>query len=378
MPVSRKNAPRLVAAAAALLLLVVTGCGAVGQKSETNGSPDSADVNWSVPALDTKADGSTERITYTPIDPAKITRHSKICVLFPHMKDSYWAATNYGTLVEAQRDKVSYQMFEAGGYTNLSTQVSQMQDCITQGYNAIILGAISSTGLCSQIASALAKGIPVVDFVNGVNCPDSNGNPKFSHALVSFHDLAVTTAQYLNKHSGGKRSTVGFFPGPEGASWSDAAVNGFTTTIQGTPTQIAVTRRGDTGKDVQLGLIEDALKAYPDITDLVGVDIAAEAAVIAVRNANKAAHINVYAFDLIPPVFDSIVNGEAVGSPTDFTVIQGRMAIDQAVWMLEGQTLPAPTSGPIPQMVTADNAKSIPWTNMFAPKDFHATYSWNH
>jgi protein TorT len=372
-----KGARLLIAAVAAGATL--SACGAVGSGGGTSASSTSASsgTEWSAPSINTQLDGSTAKATYTPIATDKITKKWKICVLFPHMKDSYWAATNYGTLLEAQRDKVSYQMFEAGGYDNLAKQVSQMQDCITQSYDAIILGAISSKGLCAQIASALSKSIPVVDFINGVNCPDSAKNPKFSHALVSFHDLAVTTANYLKGHTSGRKSVVGFFPGPEGAGWSDAAVLGFNEALKGTDVKIAVTRRGDTGKDVQLNLIDDALKAYPDITDVVGVDIAGEAAVVAVRNANKQGKVNIYAFDLIPPVFDAIVSGDAVGSPTDFTSIQGRMAVDQAVRVLEGQTLPAPTSGPIPQMMTKDNAKSVPYNEMFAPKDFKATYSWN-
>jgi protein TorT len=55
-------------------------------------------------------------------------------------------------------------------------------------------------------------------------------------------------------------------------------------------------------------------------------------------------------------------------------VIQGRMAIDQAVRMLEGQELRSPTAGPIPEMVTADNAEKIEYTLMFAPRDFSATF----
>lgn len=370
---------RLLAAVVALTTLCACGALGAGDKNTSPAESTSAadTVNWSAPALHTQLDGTTEKATYEPIAPAEVSKPWRICVLFPHLKDSYWSATNYGTLIEAKRDKVSYQMFEAGGYDNLSKQVSQMNDCISQKYDAIILGAISAKGLCAQIASALSKDIPVVDFINGVDCPDSEKNPKLSHAVVSFHDLAVTTANYMKTHTKGEKAVVGFFPGPEGAGWSDAAVTGFTKTVQGSDVSIAVTRRGDTGKDVQLNLIDDALKAYPDITDLVGVDIAAEAAVVAVRNANKQGKVRVYAFDIIPPVFEDIKAGDAVGSPTDFTTIQGRMAVDQAVRMLEGEKLAAPKSGPIPKMITKENADSVPYQEMFAPRGFKATYSWN-
>jgi len=363
--------PILGAALAAVTFL--SGCGAAGNNAPKD-EGDAVEVDWTAPALFTQADGTSEQDTYEPIAVDDISQSWKVCVLFPHVKDPYWLATNYGTLIEAQRDNVEYQLFEAGGYDNLDKQVTQMEDCITQGYDAIILGAISANGLCTQIASALDKGIPVVDFINGTDCPDSLDNPLFSHALVSFHDLAVTTAEYLIEHSEGGDRHVGFFPGPEGAGWSDAAVEGFNETIEGTNVSISVTRRADTGLDTQLALIEDSLKAYPDINTVVGVDIAAEAGVVAVRNANKQEDVDVFAFDIIPGVFDAILAGDAVGSPTDYTTIQGRMAMDQAVRLLEGQELRSPTAGPIPEMVTADNAEDIEYTLMFAPRDFEATF----
>ncbi|MFT4218981.1 MAG: TMAO reductase system periplasmic protein TorT [Microbacterium sp.] len=364
-----------VAGAVVAAAMLLAGCGAAGGNApETSETESAAEVDWSAPALFTQHDGSVEEDTYEPIPVDEVTEPWKVCVLFPHVKDPYWLATNYGTLVEAQRDGLEYQLYEAGGYDNLDKQVTQMEDCITQGYDAIVLGAISAKGLCTQIASALDKGIPVVDFINGTDCPDSLENPLFSHALVSFHDLAVTTAEYLIDHSEGGDRSVGFFPGPEGAGWSDAAVEGFNSTIEGTKVSIAVTRRADTGLDTQLALIEDSLKAYPDINTIVGVDIAAEAGVVAARNAGVQDSVDVFAFDIIPGVFDAIVDGDAVGSPTDYTVVQGRMAVDQAVRLLEGQTLRSPIAGPIPEMVTAENAEKIEYTLMFAPRSFQATF----
>ena len=368
-----------VAALAATALLA--GCGAAaggGSSTAPEGeTTEEVSVDWTAPALFTQLDGTVEEDTYEPIPVDEVTQKWNICVLFPHVKDPYWLATNYGTLIEAQRDGADYQLYEAGGYDFLDKQVTQMEDCITQGFDAIVLGAISAKGLCTQIASAIDAGIPVVDFINGTDCPESEGSPLFSHALVSFHDLAVTTAEYLIEHSEGGDRHVGFFPGPEGAGWSDAAVEGFNNTIEGTNVSVSVTRRADPGLDTQLALIEDSLKAYPDINTIVGVDIAAEAGVVAGRNAGVQDSVDVFAFHIIPGVFDAILAGDAVGSPTDYTTVQGRMAVDQAIRMLEGQTLRSPTAGPIPEMVTIDNAETLEYTLMFAPRDFQATFQWS-
>lgn len=293
-----------------------------------------------------------------------------ICVLFPHLKDSYWVAANYGIAEEIRRTGTAMTLYEAGGYTNLSTQLSQMDNCIAQKFDGIILGAISADGVGPLVKKATDAGIPVIDFVNGVNEPSVSG-----HALVSFYDLAYTTGKYVVEQAKGEKKVVGFFPGPQGAGWSDDAVRGFNDAIKGSVIEVAVTRRGDTGLNIQLDLINNALQTYDNLNWLVGVDIAAQAAAVAVRNANLQGTIDVAAFDIIPPVYDDISAGAAKASPTDFTVLQGRLAVDMVLRLLEGQKLEPKRAGPKPQMVTSDNFKDFDTKDMFAPAGYQVEFS---
>ncbi len=304
------------------------------------------------------------------LKPEEVTKPWNICVLFPHLKDSYWVAADYGVADEIHRTGTAMTLYEAGGYTNLSTQLSQMDNCIAQKFDGIILGAISADGVGPLVKKATDAGIPVIDFVNGVNEPSVSG-----HALVSFYDLAYTTGKYIVEQSGGEPAVVGFFPGPQGAGWSDDAVRGFNDAIKDSKVEIAVTRRGDTGLNIQLDLINNALQTYDNLNWLVGVDIAGQAAAVAVRNANLTGQINVAAFDIIPPVYEDIAAGAAKASPTDFTVLQGRLAVDMVLRLLEGQKLPAKRAGPKPQMVTAETIKSFAMTDMFAPPGYKVEFS---
>lgn len=345
--------------------------------SNETSATDGAGANWSFQVTVVKPDGTSEEETYQPIDSSKITKSWRICVLQPHVKDPYWVAANYGTLLESQRDKLDFQMFEAGGYTELATQVNQMQDCITQGFDAIILAAISADGLCVPVQQALDKGITVIDFINGVTCPGIDENPKFAHAGSSFYDQGVSVAKFLLEHVTGPEK-VGFFPGPEGANWVTDSVNGLTKTIQAEDKDIKIEalKYGDTGVDVQLNLITDALATYPDLTILVGPAVAAQAAVTAVRNAGKSGDIGIYSYAMIPPNYEDILSGDVVGAATDFTPVIGRIAIDEAVRMLEGESLSGITIGPKPEMITKDNSSTVEYTDVFAPKDFKATFSY--
>ena len=68
---------------------------------------------------------------YSPLE--KAAKSWQICVSFPHMKDSYWMAVDYGVVEESKDLGVKMQLVEAGGYTNLNKQISQIEDCVAAG-----------------------------------------------------------------------------------------------------------------------------------------------------------------------------------------------------------------------------------------------------
>src|SRR2546422_11183814 len=92
-------------------------------------------------------------------------------------------------------------LFRSGGYTNLAKQVSQIEDCVAQGANAVIIGAISETGLNKLIDEITGKGIPVIDVINGVNSPK-----LAAKSLVSFAEMGYQAGEYLVKKQIGRAS----------------------------------------------------------------------------------------------------------------------------------------------------------------------------
>ena len=84
-------------------------------------------------------------LEYNPLE--KADKKWDICVSFPHMKDAYWMAVDYGVVAEAARLGVKMQLVEAGGYTNLNKQISQIEDCVSAGSQGVVIGAISYEGL---------------------------------------------------------------------------------------------------------------------------------------------------------------------------------------------------------------------------------------
>ena len=105
---------------------------AAGAALVTSGVLAAEGEKWSYPVevWDPPFDMASPRTTvdYEPLD--KAAEKWDLCVSFPHMKDAYWMAVDYGVIDEAQRQGVRLQLVEAGGYTNLNTQISQIEDCV--------------------------------------------------------------------------------------------------------------------------------------------------------------------------------------------------------------------------------------------------------
>jgi protein TorT len=327
------------------------------------------DVTQIVPPF--SADGKAVDASYSPLESA--SKPYNICVSFPHMKDAYWLGVDYGVVEQARDLKVRMNLVEAGGYTELARQISQIEDCVAGGADAVVIGAISYDGLNSVVAEIAGKGIPVIDLVNGMSSTDITAK-----SLVSFYTMGYETGAYLaKKHPAGSKDVkVGWFPGPAGAGWVEAANKGFLEAVQGSAVKVLDPKYGDTGKEAQLKLVEDVLQAEPDISYIAGTAVTAEAAQGVIRERGLQDKVDLLAFYMTPGVYQGIKRGFILAAPAGSMVIQGRIAIDQAVRALEGKELIRHV-GPKIFVVDPDNINSVPLTNILPPNGYKPVFSVN-
>lgn len=320
-----------------------------------------------VPAFST--DGKPQDLSYLPLP--KASKPWDICVSFPHMKDAYWLGVDYGVVSEAKRLGVKLNVVEAGGYTELAKQISQIEDCVARGANAVVIGAISFDGLNNLVGEITKKGIPVIDVINGISSPALTAK-----SLVSFHTMGFETGRYLAaKHpAGGPKVKVGWFPGPAGAGWVEAANKGFQEAVAGSAIEVLEPRYGDTGKEAQLRLVEDVLQATPDVKYIAGTAVTAEAAQGLLRGKGLTEKIGVIAFYMTPGVYQGIKRGFIQAAPADSMVVQGRIAIDQAVRALEKADL-VKHVGPKIFVVDKANIDKVDRDSILPPDNFTPAFT---
>lgn len=313
------------------------------------------------------------RIDYVPLS----NTHSNlnICVSFPHIKDTYWLAVNFGISQEIKRFGSTMQLYQAGGYDNLALQIKQIRQCVEEGADGVIVGSISYDGLNALISELTNKDIPVIDVINGISTKNISAK-----SLVSFEDMGRETGEYLvsrhqEEHLG--KVKIAWFPGPEGAGWVTSGNKGFLAAIAGSNLEVVVTRYGDTGTAVQSRLIDEVLNRYAEELDyIVGTGVTAEAAVKILRKRGLNKRIKIMSYYLTPSVYRDILRGKIMASPTDSTVIQGRIAVDQLVRILNDKSY-SKHVGPIPYVLDNDNIQQVDRKSMLAPSGFQTTYTVN-
>jgi periplasmic protein TorT len=326
---------------------------------------------WSADVFDV-VNGKFVPGTYTSISTKDITKPWRICVLYPHLKDDYWLGHDYGIVEEAKRDHVGVQVYEAGGYANLATQLNQFDNCVVQKFDAILIAAISADGVSAAVKKAVAQGIVVIDYPNGINEPSISG-----HARVPFYNMGHAAGDYIVKTEAKGTPVVAFLPGPEGAGFSDETVAGFKDAVANSTVKIAAMPRGDLSVNAQLDLVQAALQGDPSINYIVALNTGADASVVALRQAgHKKGEIPIFSIGVSPAVQNSLLKGEMKAAVTDFPVTTARIAIDLAVRLLEKKPPQQTNVGPRPAVIDKAKAEDGEFMKaVLAPKNFQPIFT---
>ena len=307
-------------------------------------------------------------VRYEPLERA--TKKWRICASYPHLKDSYWLSVNYGMVLEAERLGVALQVVEAGGCPNLTRQITQVKECTARGTDILVVGTVSFEGLTPTVLE-IAERIPVTALVNDIADPGISAKTG-----VSWTTMGSSIGEYLaHRHPRGAPPVkVAWFPGPKGSGWVPFVESGFREALRMSSAEIVVTKYGDTGREIQLILVEEALEERPDMDYIVGSAVTAEVAVSALRARGLLGQIRVLSDYFTHAVYRGIKRRGIQAAPTDFPVVQGRLGVGQAVRLLEGK-LDLIHVGPAIRLVDLDNVDELGTGTSLAPAWFVPRFS---
>ncbi|MER2555163.1 MAG: substrate-binding domain-containing protein, partial [Thauera sp.] len=173
--------------------------------------------------------------------------------------------------------------------------------------------------------------------------------------------------------AGGPVARIAWIPGPADADWVGFIDRGFRAGIAGSAVLIVAERHGDTGRAIQRRLVEAVLDEQPQLGYLVGNAPMAEAAIAELRRRGREGSTAIVSSYLTPAVHGGILRGRILAAVTDFPVLQGRLAVRQALRALEGQPI-EPYLGPAVELVDKASLARFPAQWMLPPAGFVPVY----
>ncbi|MGY3941741.1 TMAO reductase system periplasmic protein TorT [Aeromonas tecta] len=273
--------------------------------------------------------------------PTPLPRPLTLCVLYPHLRDAYWLSVNQGMVEEAKRLGATLRIHEAGGYGALTEQRQQLRQCVSEGSDAILLGAVSYDGLAKAIKQVP---LPVFGLVN-----DLAPGLAIAQVGVPWQQMGWRIGHWLaERHPAGSPPvSVALFPGPDSGSGTALVESGFKDAIRGSAIKLVITMRGDNSREIQRTLVQQSLARHPDLDYLVGGAIAAEVAVNELAQHN-ASHPQVLSTYFSHGVQRGLLRGKILAANSDQMREQGRLAVAQAVCLLQQ---PAATEQQCPRVM---------------------------
>ena len=91
-------------------------------------------------------------------------------------------------------------------------------------------------------------------------------------------------------------------------------------------------------------------------------------------SSSRSCEVKVIAYYFTPGVYEDIKRGRVMAAPTDSAVIQGRVAIDQAVRILEGKDY-LKHVGPKIYVIDKSNINSFDYPSSLAPADYKPVFT---
>jgi ribose transport system substrate-binding protein len=239
--------------------------------------------------------------------------------------------------VEAEAAAKGVKVIVVDAHGDSATQVNQIQDLITRGVKAIIYIPAGATAAGVPVRAAQTAHIPVVAVDR--NAPDAPADTFIATDSVA---AAHALGDYVCKVTGGK-GTLAIIQGQLGTTPEVDRNKGFEAAMANCPgiKQVAKQASQEWSQNEGFTIAQDMLQRHPDITIFFG---RADALALGAAQASKVANLDhpvlVFGFDGDKAGLKAVQSGTLAATMTQKAQAMGRLALDSALDLAAGKTLP--------------------------------------
>ena len=214
---------------------------------------------------------------------------------------------------------------------SLETQVSQIENLVTMGCDAILLNPYDSDGVANAVADASRAGVKIITM--DIDCAGSDAFVASNNVLVG-----EMLGDYIIEQLGGT-GKIAIIDGISVTSLKDRS-EGFLGKIAASDIEIVAEQYAAMERSTSLEAAETILQANPDIKAFVGVNENSGMAILsAVTAAGRLDDIIITTVDATSENLAAIRDGKVEVGVSQNPYLMGYQAVEQAVRMKKGENV---------------------------------------
>jgi ribose transport system substrate-binding protein len=240
---------------------------------------------------------------------------------------------NKGLTEAAAAAGVDLAVFNAN--SDSAKQVQAIQTYVDQGYQAIIVSPIDENGLVDALQAAKDAGVVTIVIDSGMESPGvdlSIGTDNLEAGRTAGQWLLDWQASNPGDLSVGIVSALTSVP-------QNKRADGFASVVEPAGVKILQTVNGNNVQATAETAARSLFTAQPTMNLLYATgEPALIGAVAGVKNADSA--VKIFGWDLSPSAIAGLDDGSVIGVIQQTPGVQGAIAIESALTLLDGGTLP--------------------------------------
>ncbi len=280
-----------------------------------------------------------------------------IALVMKTLNNPFFVDMERGARAAAQHHGVKLLVQAAEREVDVEKQMQIIENLLERKVDAICVTPSGSKEIVPAIVKANRAGIPVLIVDTRVDARALSDGGGRTVTFIGSDNIegGRIAGRYLVERLKGQ-GKIAVLEGIPGHETGDARLKGFREVVDREPgIKVVASQNANWERDQGYNVLQNVLQSRPDLSAVFACnDLMALGAIEAVAAAQKTGQVVVVGFDATGDARDAIRKGTMAGSVAQHPEEMGRLAVEQALAVIHGQTIPKEIPVPV-ELITKDS-----------------------
>jgi ribose transport system substrate-binding protein len=267
-----------------------------------------------------------------------------VALVLKTLNHPFFVDMRRGAQEAADRLGVTLQVQAAEREIDVDKQMQIVENLLQTGIDVLAITPSGSREIVAALVKAKDANVPIVIVDTRLDAKAAADAGVQARTFIGSdnYEGGKLAGEHVVRITNGK-ARVGILEGIPGHETGDSRLRGFRDAVAKAPgITVVASQPANWERDQGFNVFQNMLQAHADIdTVFAASDLMALGAIEAIAAANKTGKIRVVGFDALDDAKKAIEAGTMEASVAQFPYEMGKAAVESAVKILAGETLPA-------------------------------------